>query len=228
MDSDSGHNRSSSGCTPICFYLSQGPRLIGVRLFGSDETRPGNLDIIEVVSAPLMFSPLFRLANDGDAAAPEEESALVPVLPTYAVMDPFADPQYLKDLSLTSGLPSPLRLENHPISDLALNHRRTSLNLDCVKDHGTESVLTQTEGIDCQRAGPLGQVGRYVAQLAPRYPWWMRDLTWSGRPSPRNEGRGYPLDPLARQVGSNLTWGRDAYALREVFVRLYADRRPSL
>src|SRR5437879_1669995 len=143
MDSDSGHNRSSSGCTPICFYLSQGPRLIGVRLFGSDETRPGNLDIIEVVSAPLMFSPLFRLANDGDAAAPEEESALVPVLPTYAVMDPFADPQYLKDLSLTSGLPSPLRLENHPISDLALNHRRTSLTSIVFK-----SMLPSRDGLE--------------------------------------------------------------------------------
>ncbi|GAC1460344.1 MAG: hypothetical protein PVSMB1_10530 [Gemmatimonadaceae bacterium] len=43
-------------------------------------------------------------------------------------MDPFAGPQHLTDLSLTGGLPSPLGFENHPISDLALNHRRTSLN----------------------------------------------------------------------------------------------------
>ena len=34
----------------------------------------------------------------------------------------------------------------------------------------------------------------------------MRGLTWSGRPSPRHEGRGHPARPLACQVGSNLTW----------------------
>jgi hypothetical protein len=81
----------------------------------------------DTTGGSLGYSRFLRLANDGDAAAAEEESALVPVLPTYAVVDPFADPQHLKDLSLTGGLPGPLRLENHPISDLALNHHRTSL-----------------------------------------------------------------------------------------------------
>jgi hypothetical protein len=83
--------------------------------------------VADATRGSLGYSRLLRLANDGDAAAAEEESALVPVLPPYAVVDPFAGSQHLKDLSLTGGLPSPLRLENHPISDLTLNHRRTSL-----------------------------------------------------------------------------------------------------
>jgi hypothetical protein len=40
-----------------------------------------------------------------------------------------------------------------------------------------------------------------------RYPWWMRDLTWSGRPSPSNEGRGHPLDRRRVKSGSNLPGG---------------------
>jgi hypothetical protein len=65
--------------------------------------------------------------NDGDAAAARKERTFVPVLPTDAVVGAFADTQDFEDLALTSRLPSPLRLENYPISDLAHNHRQTSL-----------------------------------------------------------------------------------------------------
>src|SRR3989442_9593960 len=145
----------------------------------------------EITRGSLRYSRLLRLANDGDAAAAEEESALVPILPTYAVVDPFAGPQHLKDLSLTGGLPSPLRLENHPISDLALNHRRTSLNSIVFK-----SMVPSRYGLKRKRMTVSVQEfwarwGRYVGPARlPDTPLWMRDLTWSGRPSPRNEGRG--------------------------------------
>src|SRR5712691_9575343 len=94
------------------------------------EGRAGTLPVLNTLAdttrGSLGYSRLLRLANDSDAAAAEEESALVPVHPTYAVVDPFAGTQHLKDLSLTRGLPTPPRLENQSISDLALNHRWTS------------------------------------------------------------------------------------------------------
>src|SRR2546426_8616236 len=100
---------------------------------------------------------LLRLASDGDAAAAEEESAFAPVVPKYAVVDSFAGPQHLKDLFLPRSLPNPPRLENHPISDLALNQRRTSLKCRLSSRAWYLSVWTQSEGNDRQRAGRIGQ-----------------------------------------------------------------------
>ena len=101
----------------------------GIRKSGLPRYRERTVAMVaDTARGSLRYSRLLRLVNDGDAAPAEEESALVPILPTYAVVDPFAGPQHLKDVALTGGPPSPLRLDNHPISDLALNHRRTSLN----------------------------------------------------------------------------------------------------
>src|SRR6266436_1624450 len=161
--------------------------------------------VADTTRGSLGYTRLLRLASDGDAAAAEEESAFAPVVPTYEVVDSFAGPQHLKDLSLTRSLPNPPRLENHPISDLALNHRRTSLKCRLSSRAWYLSLWTQSEGNDRQRAGRIGQVAPlYRAQVAPPKPLVGETPHLEWRPSLRNGRRVHSLSGWRVKWGSNL------------------------